>query len=243
MDAMGAKKLTIGIFSIVLLALSVTGIAKKHRAIREVFESRYYGSQLCKYPDFKCIRIKRSDTWVRLFPNEREREIVKRLNRMNLPLSYRRWIVVPVNLKEITHMDLSPFPDTIKTTGQKTVIVNLSVHAFGAYDEKGNLVHWGPVSGGKGFCEDIKKPCTTALGSFRVIRKEGPGCLSETYPVETEGGAAMPYCMYFYRGYALHGSTLPGFHASHGCVRLFYDDAEWLNTQFLPMGARVIVTR
>ncbi|MCX7124554.1 MAG: L,D-transpeptidase, partial [Gammaproteobacteria bacterium] len=43
--------------------------------------------------------------------------------------------------------------------------------------------------------------------------------------------------------FALHGSTLPGYNASHGCVRLFFDDAKWLNQDFLNIGTRVTVSR
>ena len=44
----------------------------------------------------------------------------------------------------------------------------------------------------------------------------------------------MPYCMYFHKGFALHGSNdIPGFRASHGCIRMFTDDAKWLNHEFV----------
>lgn len=43
----------------------------------------------------------------------------------------------------------------------------------------------------------------------------------------------MPWCMYFHGGFALHGSyEVPGFNASHGCIRMFVPDAEWLNQEF-----------
>jgi lipoprotein-anchoring transpeptidase ErfK/SrfK len=39
--------------------------------------------------------------------------------------------------------------------------------------------------------------------------------------------------MFFHRGYALHGSyDVPGYNASHGCVRMFVKDAKWLNQEF-----------
>ena len=47
----------------------------------------------------------------------------------------------------------------------------------------------------------------------------------------------MPFCMYFHGGYALHGSSeVPGYNASHGCVRMFTQDAEWLNKKFISIG-------
>lgn len=206
-------------------------------------ESRYYGGNLCAYEGFSCKRVKPGDTWAKLFPNEAQRELVKRLNRTNLPLQFRQWIVVPDHLSDLTLNDLSPFPDHMDTNGQKTIYVNLGLQAYAAYSREGELVRWGPISAGKGFCADVKGQCNTVLGQFRISNKHGPECVSDRFPVETNGGAPMPYCMYFYRGFALHGSTLPGYHASHGCVRLFFEDAEWLNKHFATIGTRVIVNR
>lgn len=203
--------------------------------------NEYYGKELCAYEGFECVKVQKGDTWQKLFPDVREREIVKRLNRTNMALRYRSWIVVPTNLSDVTHMDLSPFPDQIDPPGKNLIKVDLKLHAFAAYDPQGELVHWGPVSGGKGWCPDTASACNTALGKHRIIRKQGPECESSKFPLETDGGAPMPYCMHYYRGYALHGSTLPGYHASHGCVRLFYDDAKWLNKEFGKIGTKVVV--
>lgn len=48
----------------------------------------------------------------------------------------------------------------------------------------------------------------------------------------------MPYCMFFHGGYALHASpVVPGHHDSHGCVRLFLEDAKWLNEEFIELSS------
>jgi lipoprotein-anchoring transpeptidase ErfK/SrfK len=41
--------------------------------------------------------------------------------------------------------------------------------------------------------------------------------------------------MYFSNGQAFHGEPngLPGYNASHGCVRLYVRDAEWLRYDFV----------
>jgi len=80
----------------------------------------------------------------------------------------------------------------------------------------------------------VRRGCRTARGEFAFYRKRGRGCKSGKYPLRKGGGAPMPYCMYFYRGFAFHGSpTVPGYNASHGCVRLFTEDAKWLNQNFV----------
>ena len=175
----------------------------------------------------------------RLFPNRKDRELVKRLNRTNVALRYRSWILVPTNLSSLDYSSLSPFLPSYPTNGQRLMLINLSKQAFVVYDERGHYVHWGPISGGKGWCHDVGS-CNTVTGHFKIYRKQGAGCKSSKYPLPN-GGAPMPYCMHFHRGFAIHGSTLPGYHASHGCVRVFNDDAKWLNHHFLTLGTKVVV--
>jgi len=107
--------------------------------------------------------------------------------------------------------------------------------------ENGRLVKSGRASGGKGYCPDVRRRCRTPVGHFRVNAKRGAGCKSSKYPLP-RGGAKMPYCMFFYRGYAIHGSNnVPNHNASHGCIRVHPPAAKWLNHNFLRMGTRVIV--
>ena len=206
-------------------------------------QADYYGGELCAYKSyFKCVAVKRGQTWVSLFPDERQRQIVQRLNRTNMRLRARPWIVVPLNLDKIAYKDLSPFADRepLKSK-QPFLVVSLKQQAFGAFTAQGKLIHWGPISGGKGFCTDTMEYCRTVVGQFKITRKQGIGCTSSRFPLETEGGAPMPYCMHFFRGFAMHGAKLPGRHASHGCVRLFTADARWLNEHFGKIGTPVIV--
>lgn len=204
----------------------------------------YYGQNLCGYSDFTCHKVRHNDTWAKLFPSKRDREIVKRLNRTNIPLSYRSWIVIPKHLKELDYLDLSPFPLHIKPQKERIVLVNMRLLAFAAYETDGQLIHWGPISGGRDWCDDIQLPCNTALGTYRVYDKQGSDCVSTKFPIETDGGAPMPFCMHYHEGFALHGSsTVPGYNASHGCIRLFEEDAKWLNENFVKIGTKVIVTK
>lgn len=202
----------------------------------------YYGKELCRYPEFSCVKVKKGDTWERRWPDPRERDLIMRLNRTNLPLNSRGWVVVPKNLDSLDMMSLAPFPAQMDTAGKKLVLVDLSKLAFGAYDAQGQLVYWGPVSGGKNFCPDIQAPCQTPPGNYWINVKRGADCFSSTFPVDTQGGAPMPYCMFFYGGYALHGSdAVPGYNASHGCVRLYPEDAQWLDEQFTKIGTKVVI--
>jgi len=156
--------------------------------------SSYYGGDLCAYDEFKCQKVKRSDTWAKLFPDEHQRELVKRLNRTSAPVTSRSWIVIPTDYSNLDYMDLSPFPQQLdEPTGKSHILVDLSDQAFGAYDASGQLVYWGPMSGGKGYCEDTNSYCRTAKGSFRIIRKQGPECVSSKFPLETDGVPPKPF--------------------------------------------------
>src|SRR3990167_8423843 len=181
---------------------------------------RHYGQSLCHTPGFHCQVVSKGDTWYSLFPDFQQREEVMRLNRTNVALQYRNWIAVPNDFSTMSYMDMSPLPLHRDTHGKRLLVVNLALFAFGAYDKQGSLLYWGPVSSGAPKCEYVNGVCRTVTGKFRVFRAEGEDCTSGKYPLETHGGAPMPYCMYFHGGFALHGSTLSGFiNRSSGCVR------------------------
>ena len=210
-----------------------------------------YSETICHKPEYNCIKIKSGESWDNLFPLPEEQDIVRRVNRMNINLRPGMILAIPKNIDRITIYDVSPFPRYIVAYGEKIIFVNQEELAWGAYDEEGELVWWGPLSSGSGHCPALDGHCETPSGSFRVIRKQDIDCISTAFPQRSDGmdgGAEMPYCMHFLRGYALHGSdSVPGYRASHGCIRLFTEDARWLNEEFVDLpgeglkGTRVII--
>ena len=192
----------------------------------------YYGVGLCANPQFECVKIDRSQRWEQLFPDENQREIVQKLNRTYNYLYSGKIIAVPRDLAKVTLLDVAPFPQRIDEH-EKQVIIDQDKLAWGAYDMQGQLISWGPISSGRDKCPDSPRSCRTMPGIFRVFSKENERCKSDVYPIG-KGGARMPFCMYFHKGFAMHGSDdIPGFRASHGCVRLFVRDAKWLNEHFV----------
>ena len=211
-----------------------------------------FGETLCKNTDYFCITTKPHDTWNSLFPSDKTRDIAMRVNRMNIALHSGMTIAIPKRLDEISIYDVSPFPRYIEPTKEKVIFVSQKELAWAAYNNDGELVWWGPVSTGSGHCRSPDGTCLTPSGEFRVIRKQDIYCISTVFPIRPNGdngGAIMPYCMHFFRGYALHGSdVVPGFRDSHGCIRMFIEDAKWLNEEFITapgeggnIGTRVIV--
>lgn len=203
--------------------------------------SYYYGYRICQdTAHFSCYITKSSDRWERLFPNEDQMEFEKKLNHINIHLEPGMVLAIPRS-SNIELLDYSPFSQQISPPGERIIIVSLSREAWAAYSEQGTLVRWGPVSSARGYCPDIGHGCHTPHGDFSIYEKQGRGCFSTKFPVG-RGGAPMPYCMFFHGGFALHGSyELPGYNASHGCIRMFIDDAEWLNEEFTDIGTRVYV--
>ena len=196
----------------------------------------YYSSGLCEQSGFECIKVQAGQSWEKLFPDENQRDIVQRINRSYNYLQPGKVLAVPKQLDTATLLDFSPFAREEPSIHEKEVIIDQDKLAWGAYDEKGQLVKWGPIASGRAKCSDSNHSCLTMPGVFRVFSKEDKRCTSAIFPIG-RGGAKMPYCMYFHKGFAMHGSSdMPGYRASHGCVRMFERDAKWLNLDFVEAG-------
>jgi len=112
----------------------------------------------------------------------------------------------------------SPFPRTLPFASAvpKLVVVSIRVQALAAYAE-GELIRWGPTSTGK-------KQTPTPVGLYHVNWKdrERASTIDEEW--------LLNWCVNIENllGISLHEYALPGVPASHSCVRLAREDAEWL---------------
>src|SRR5207302_11238260 len=115
-----------------------------------------------------------------------------------------------------------------RTAGEPIMaIVSLQSQRITVYDANGWILR-APVSSGQRGRE-------TPAGIFSVIQKE-----AEHYS-NLYDDAYMPHMQRItWSGIALHGGPLPGFAASHGCIRLPYDFAARL-FDLTRLGMRVIV--
>ncbi len=135
----------------------------------------------------------------------------------------------------------SGLPERIHGHGERVFIFSPRLLKWAAYDAEGYLVASGKANGGSGYCSDLGAPCRTPTGSFRVHGKGTASCVSNKFPLG-EGGAPMPYCMYFNGGYAIHGSPyISNRNTSHGCIRVHTAAAAWLHRYFMTPGTKVIV--
>jgi hypothetical protein len=108
-------------------------------------------------------------------------------------------------------------------------IVSLSRQRVTVYDARGKMLE-APVSTGQSGYE-------TPAGIYSVIQKNRDH-YSNLYE-----NAPMPFMQRItWSGIALHGGALPGYPASHGCIRLPHDFARQL-FELTKMGMRVVVVR
>jgi L,D-transpeptidase catalytic domain len=95
-------------------------------------------------------------------------------------------------------------------------VVHQPFQAFGAY-EHGRLVRWGPVSTGR-------RENPTPHGIFNLTWKA-----KQRRSTDNEAWLLRWYFNFINaRGISFHQFDLPGYAASHACVRLLERDAEWL---------------
>ncbi len=167
---------------------------------------------------------------------------IKKVSRINL--AYLLVFVGGVSSSACVQADSLTASDLM---GGQTLALNNAIvfsprtHHWSAYGSHGQVVKSGPASGGRGYCPDIHRSCHTPVGVFHIQSMGGASCRSTRYP-KPHGGAPMPYCMFFSKNYALHGSNdVPNYNASHGCIRLRTSDAQWMNHNFAHTGTTVVV--
>jgi lipoprotein-anchoring transpeptidase ErfK/SrfK len=127
----------------------------------------------------------------------------------------------------------APAPSTppIANYGAKWIDVDLTYQILRAYA--------GQTAVFQTFVSTGLPATPTVVGTYRIYAKyvsapmSGPGYYLPN----------VPYIMYFYRGYALHGTYWHsnfGQPMSHGCVNLSVADAEWL-FNWAEVGTPVVV--
>lgn len=148
---------------------------------------------------------------------EEKTAVLLKLNRLDAQhLRVGATILIPEQIDDLNA--LSPFPHRLEAAREipKLILASLRVQAFGAY-EYGNLARWGPTSSGK-------KASPTPAGLYHTNWK------SKATRSSINNEWLLPW--YFnldnQRGISFHQYDLPGYPASHGCLRLLADDAAWI---------------
>jgi lipoprotein-anchoring transpeptidase ErfK/SrfK len=118
--------------------------------------------------------------------------------------------------------------------GAKWIDVDLSTQTLTAYVERTPVLTTRVSTG-------IRK-YPTIVGTFRIYVKYRSARMRGGYGADRYDLPNVPYVMYFYRGYGLHGTYWHnnfGTPMSHGCVNLSTPDAGWL-FNWAPVGTKVV---
>ena len=147
--------------------------------------------------------------------SEDAQKIIFALNRIDPDRLKAGSVLVIPDTITANFLDYSPFPPIFEMLKPipKTVLISRRVQAFGLYEE-GRLIRWGPVSSGK---QSTPTPAGLFYGNYKAKRKIST--VDESW--------IMPYYFNFmnYHGVGVHQYSMPGYPASHACVRLYRDDA------------------
>ena len=143
--------------------------------------------------------------------------VVLKINRTDKNhLRFGQSLIIPDSNADL--MALAPFPFQLESAQAMTklILVSRRVQAFGAY-ESGRLVRWGPISTGK-----KSTPTPAGLYFTNWKARETRSSVNQSW--------ILPWCFNLdnFSGVSFHQFDLPGYPASHGCVRLLEEDAKWI---------------
>ena len=164
---------------------------------------------------------KKKDSAMAVFKNQfsdDERYTILALNRLDEKNSWRAdTLIIPDKFQD-DFLNYSPFPAQISLLKdvKKFVYFSYPIQAFAVY-ENGNLKRWGPTSLGK-------KSAKTASGLHFTNWK------SKIATSTVDSDWKLPFNVNIANrlGIGWHQYDLPGFPASHSCLRLLKNDAEWM---------------
>ena len=150
--------------------------------------------------------------------SDAQQKVIYSLNRIEARrLRVGKNVVIPDTLFDDI-FNYSPFPKQLQLLSDipKTVLISQRVQGIALY-ENGKLIKWGPVSSGK---KSTPTPNGLHYGNYKAREK-----------VSTVDDAwLLPFYFNFmnFEGVGVHQYELPGYPASHACVRLDMDDAKYI---------------
>ena len=150
--------------------------------------------------------------------NKKQQEIIYALNRRDPNrLKVGDKIIIPDSV-QTDLLAYAPFPEELDILENmpKSVLISRRIQGVALY-EKGKLVKWGPTSTGK---KSTQTPTGLFYGNYKAKRKIST--IDQSW--------IMPYYFNFmnFEGIGTHEYALPGYPASHGCVRLRREEAVYI---------------
>lgn len=143
--------------------------------------------------------------------------IVLAINRLDDKNLYQGMtLAIPSSYDGMDRWEFMPSSIDAAKNIPKLIIISQRVQAFGIY-EFGTLVRSGPVSSGK---KSTPTPSRLYFTNWKAKQT--------TSTIDDEWILKWNFNLANFDGISMHQYALPGYPASHSCVRLYADDAEWI---------------
>jgi len=143
--------------------------------------------------------------------------LVLKINRVDLDhVRQGEALVVPAKVADLLYH--SPFPPQVEVVQsvRKAIFLSRRIQALAAY-ESGRQVYWAPTSSGK-------KATPTPAGLFQTNWKSR----ERASTVDEQWILRWYFNLDNLQGVSFHQYALPGYPASHSCIRLLEEDARWI---------------
>lgn len=164
---------------------------------------------------------KGNDSLMKKFNKEfsaEQKYTIAALNRIDVDhIKTRDSLIVP-NEFYSNFLDYSPFPKSVEILNEvdKFIVFSYPIQAYAVY-EKGTLIKWGPTNMGKKSAQTPRKLYFTNWKGRKVKST-----------VDSEWILNWNFNIHNTDGVGFHQYALPGYPASHSCLRLLDADAQWL---------------
>jgi hypothetical protein len=151
---------------------------------------------------------------------------VEKINGLDRKYFAGKTLFIPKDIETVKNYSPLPTFDSSLAKHDSVVVVFLGHSLIGVY-EHGRLVFWSPITRGK-------KITYTQTGEC-FVRSKVRLMYSKKY-----GNVPMPYSLHLFGNVCIHQGPMVGRGASHGCIRLFKRDAQWLYA-WARKGTKVII--
>ncbi len=173
-------------------------------------------------PSYSLTPVPRNPAELRKQFTPQQISLIEKLNRRDVDHLLRTEPVIPGLLVADRWTDdelaFSPMPAISEWAAPhaKAIVVHQPAQVFGAYED-GQLVRWGPVSTGR-------KETPTPAGEYNLTWRS-----RKRRSTDNDAWVLEWYFNFINeRGVSFHQFDLPGYPASHACVRLLQRDAMWI---------------
>lgn len=192
-------------------------------ANQNVGENKKVERKYKKAQDFTYTKwsIKDNDSLRRLFKEKfssQELDIIVALNRVDKSTFHTQDTLVVPDKFDDDFLAYAPFPYTLEEAKEikKLAVFSYPIQAYGLY-ENGELIKWGPTSlGSKEHLTPEGLYFTNWKGEEVISTADDEWILRWNFNIDNE------------QGIGWHQYNLPGYPASHSCLRLLEKDAKWM---------------